>query len=176
MKLTNETKWDTRNLRTLCLKVLKKMGGSRYTRIKIITSKGGKYGGLASLGATWIKMRVPAIQHTTLAQGNDGKLQTQTVPSEFNVIKFTQILEHEIGHNQGLRHKEMSDWWNFNVDYVKDLKVSPIKEKPKQEVNLIEIRQQKAINKVKELQTKLKRTQTLLKKWQRKVKYYNNKT
>lgn len=154
MKLDNRTDWDTKDLRRLCLAVIKHVG-SKHHIITVEYSKRRRYHGLAQVGGTKIWMYV--------------------LKENFNVRDFAQILQHEIGHNMKLRHEDMASCWHFNTDYCKDLTVNKraIKEKPK--VDLQKIRHEQARKKVQELASKLKRTETLLKKWQKKVRYYEKK-
>lgn len=155
MIFKNETDWNTRQLRKLCLIVLRKVGiNPKWTTLIVEYDRRNDYHGLASLGGCWIKMIVPKPQ------------------AQFNVEIFTKILEHEAEHNLGLKHKDMMHWSMKEVNYTKEFEVIAKVKKPKIDTNLKEIRHQKAKAKIKELMTKLKRTQTLLKKWQRKVKYY----
>lgn len=187
MKIVNKTNWNTKDLRKLCSRVLKKCGASPNTRIYIKTSR-RLYSGRAGVGVNWIHMFVPTTtqirvntiySETKKTIGTDGKeypaierFDKIQEPRTFDVKIFAQVLEHEIGHNLGLRsHRDMVSHASLNVDYVKDLVIRP-KEGKKKVRDLKAERYKKALAKVKELKTKLKRNQTLLKKWQKKVKYY----
>lgn len=113
------------------------------------------------------------------ACGNDGSIVLQPV-QEFGqelVDNFGQILIHELGHNRGLRHKDMRvDYHNFDVGYLKGMTIRRKLAKPKHIRNLVQERYEKSLAKVREFETKKKRTDNLLKKWKKKVKYYQNKS
>ena len=186
MKVINQSAWETKDLKRLCLAVVKKMGSHKDHIIRIMhTHKKyvkhspecyeDAYSGRANVGGIRITMFVPMPKTKVWVTGSDGRCVQQEQHFSFNSKKFAQVLEHEIGHNFGMRHKEMrNDWWNLPVDYALNLAVLPKAPKPKVNVDIKKVRFEKAKAKVKDLQTKLKRTQTLLKKWQRKVKHYEH--
>lgn len=176
LNFVNKTKWDTKQLKRLCWAVVKHCGSPKSHTIIIETKRGWRYrdyGGLATLNGSWIKMTVPKIKSMENVLVSENLYQAQEVQTIFNVTRFAQILEHEIDHNlTGLCNKDLVHSSEKNVDYVNEFIVEP-QQKPKRSIiNIKQIRREKAVAKVKELQSKLKRTQTLLKKWQRKVKYY----
>ena len=161
MKLINNSKWDTNDLRRLIYANIIKAGMSIRRKIEVSTTHSNSihelrnYSGRAGLNTNWINLTVPKPDKT------------------FNPIIFSQVLQHELAHNRGLRHKEMLDWWTINQDWAKDFIVNPKIEKPIKPKT--QIKEENAIKMFKIYQTKLKRTKTILKKWERKVKYYQKK-
>lgn len=195
LNLVNKTSWDGRALRMLCLRAIKNKGSHKYHRIEVVYSKNGGHSGLASVYGSWIIMRVPK-PHQRYITNDDRQIRfhirkyKQDDPSIIKIkesIKprdvtmlfdnkiFCQVLEHELDHNLGLKHKDMGAWYNFNVDYCKDIFVAPLFKTPKPVVNHVEKRHQRALMNLKTAQTRHKRATTLLKKWERKVKYYTAK-
>lgn len=174
MKLINKTKWCSKDLKRLCQAVIKNTGSHKDHTISIITTKKRfkNYHGLASIGGSWIDMFVPLTKERKTIFSIDGGKTATFKDNDFDVESFAQILEHEIGHNLGQRHDVMSKCNDLDVGYVKGLIVKPQEEKVKPKADIKEVRHQKAVLKVKELQSKLKRTETLLKKWQGKVRRY----
>ena len=196
MKLINKTKWNTSDLKKLCSLILKKYG-SHKNHIVTIRTRNSAYnknaiGGHANVNGrhititvpkTEIVTRTPIYSQTETTVGSDGnshpaiigwnKNPTQT---KFNSVDFAQTLEHELGHNFGLRkHRDMRHYSILDCDYAKDFIVRPTENKPKIKRSLVNERQKKAETKVKEMTSKLKRYQNLLKKWQTKVKYYQKR-
>lgn len=78
------------------------------------------YRGRASLNSRrYLYMGVPMVER---------EINGEMKRSEFNVKQFARVLEHEILHNQGLRHGEMTDdvrYCRQPIDYVDDIEVLP---------------------------------------------------
>lgn len=151
LKIDNDTNWDGRDLRRLCKVVIEHTDGytSRYGNgvvdrvIEIKTSKSqGKehmweaaaeadgsavgtarrmYRGRASIGSRRrLYMGVPMAEREV-----DGEWRRH----EFDPVQFARVLEHEILHNQGLRHGDYADdvrYCRQEIDYADELPaVSP---------------------------------------------------
>lgn len=192
-KLINKTQWNTKDLRILCNAVIKHTGSHKQHQIIIQTRKGRysqeDYGGRASIGGSWIVIKVPKTfknvtkpiySQTEKTIGSDGneyskieRFEHIREPLLFNTIEFAQVLEHEIGHNLGLsNHRDMAICWKRNADYCKDMIINKKELKEKQKKDLRETRFEKVRNKITELQRKIKRYSNLLKKYQKKYNYY----
>jgi len=190
----NKTKYDTKQLKALCKAVIKNTGSHKTHQITIKTgNRSWSYSGRATINGSWILMRIPnpytkkftpIIHPTETTIGSDGTIHPKIIRYDktkvlseykFNVEAFAQVLEHEIGHNLGLRHKEMCKVHDINVDYSKDYVVELSKPKEKKKVNHVSLRKEKAEQKVLELSSKIKRYENLLKKWSKKVSYYEKK-
>jgi hypothetical protein len=182
MKLINKTKWNTADLKKLCMAVIKHKGSHKNHQITVKTGKyrysnSDRIGGLARLFGTTISMKVPLTTkpNNTGMVGNDGKTIYEQIPNALDVGDFAKILDHEIDHNLGLRHKVMQNWRKLDVGYLNGFKVGiqEVKEKPK--IDLLAKRHLNAILKIKKLESEIKRKQNLLKKWEKKDNYYNKK-
>lgn len=173
MKVTNQTGYETRYLRKLCLACERHAGSNpKYRRVYFYKTK-GKMRGRAGINANWIEIWLPQ----TSLQWEDGigsKLVHKA--AEPDTKELCRIYLHELDHNLGIRdHKDMEHWWNIKVNFWPDETIprKPIKEvtpKPKQDVILQ--RYEKAKKKELEYLKKLKRTLQLTKKWKAKVRYY----
>lgn len=192
LKLINKTKWDTLQLKKLIVAIINNTGSHKNHQITVKTGK-GSYSGWAYLNNSIIMMRVPktfhikwnAIYHPTETTiGSDGLThpkivkwdKTEKVPNKFNIESFAQVLEHEIGHNLGLRHPEMAKLNNIDVGYSKSFVVEPQLPKPVVKKDFVAIRKQKSHDKVLGLVSKIKRMNNLLKKWKKKESYYLKKS
>jgi hypothetical protein len=179
MQLINKTKWDSKLLRKLCSVVVKHHGTRKNHRIRIETCKKRycDYSGYAWISGKDIVMQVPPIARLEyrqpMAKGENGKWIKDLIPSQFNSIRFAQILEHEIAHNLGIReHKNMVRSTDLNCDYAKEFVVLPQEMPVKPQIDRIQLRKDKAEKMLKLHTSRLKRQQNLVKKWQRKVHYY----
>jgi len=128
LRLINKTKWNTKDLRKLIIKVLEHEGLSKKRTIEIVYSKQRKYylpkyTGIASLYRNWLRIRVPKpiVKHWKMS--NDGKIIETEIEYKFDVQKFTKILIHELSHNQGLIHKEMLKLNDIDVSFIENYKV-----------------------------------------------------
>lgn len=134
LTIDNQTNWDGRDLRRLCARVIEHTDGVTHRTIEVKTSRArnkewrwengfsGVYRGRAYLNNTFkpIYMGVPKVEREV-----NGELRRH----EFDSEQFARVLEHEILHNQGLRHGDMHE----DVQYcrhdlrfdVSDITVSP---------------------------------------------------
>lgn len=133
LTIENHTDWDGRDLRWLCRRVIEHTDGYFDRAITIRTSRSQNkevrweegidqnlYRGRASVGTRrYLYMGVPLPEREV-----NGKL----LRHKFNAVQFARVLEHEILHNQGLRHGDMQDdvrYCNQEIDYdLSDLTVS----------------------------------------------------
>lgn len=194
IKIENHTDWDTKQLKKLTLEVCKKAGAKEWTYIYVYTGKGrGCCHGRATLNGNRIWMYVPPLEsrkwkpiyHPIEKVVVNGKPEPKFLrfdknnfeKNKFPVKDYAQVLEHEIGHNLGLRHKEMMRVGNIDVAYVEGFAVEPKKKRPKSKPNrdLIQERADNAKKQLKKWELKLKRSKTFYKKWADKVKYYEKK-
>jgi hypothetical protein len=164
MKFVNNTQWNTTELRRLTLAIMKHVGvNAGRTSITINDARKDYVHGLATIGHGWVKMWTPTPKNKPT----------------FDVVTYTQVLEHELEHNLGLRHTEMKPCFRKDVSYTKDYVINPkpirvvlVKPKP----SIIMKRQAQAKAKVARLEHKLDLTQALLKKWRKKLAYYDKKS
>lgn len=172
MKFVNKTKWNTRDLRKLTLAILKHSGQSKPESLTIIPRN--RYGGLATIRAykNWIRMYVlnPIRQGYS---GDCGSVVYKDIP--FDTKRYSQVLIHEVGHNEGLRHREMIS--SHVIDIPDSILNMPIREKIMKVVENVkrdikQVRHNHAIKMLQRSKSKLKRYEKLVNKWEKKVKYY----
>lgn len=173
MKITNNTKYDTFYLRKLFLACEKHIfqtylihGESKHRCVTVKYHKGRNnhgVGGYAWYNSNSITITLPRIRK---------EFTTMYVKAR----NVAQTYLHEVGHNIGLRHKQMGKFYNIDVSWLPD-EILPLKKpKPtKPKPNIVEVRAAKAQKKLDEWQSKLKRAKTYVKKYQHKVKYYEKK-
>lgn len=144
LSIENHTNWDGRKLRSLCKRVIQNTDGYLSRTITVRTSKSHRkerkwkvaresdddchvgtamnmYRGRASLDSRrYLYMGVPMVEREV-----DG----ETLRHQFDETQFARVLEHEILHNQGLRHGDMRDEVRYcrqDIDYdLSDITVSP---------------------------------------------------
>jgi len=175
MKITNETHWRTDQLKKIIQRVAKveladcPAYQKRALRIEIVYTRPADWvsdktysTGRASVGGTWVKLRIPRekIDHTD----------------------FAYVVGHEFGHTRGLRHDRMNgrraydrsvagnrEMYSWAEEYPIDRK--PVKEKPSLDV-IQAIRASRTELAIGRWQVKLKRAQTALKKLNKRARYY----
>jgi len=174
MKFVNKTKWNTRDLRKLTLAILKHSGQSKPESLTIIPRN--RYGGLATIRAykNWVRMYVlnPFKQGYSADNSTCSEaIRYRCIP--FDTQRYSQILIHEIGHNEGLRHREMVNSTTINIpDSILKINIREIIQKNKVRQNIKEVRLEHAIKMLKLNRSKLQRAEKLVKKWSQKIKYY----
>jgi uncharacterized CHY-type Zn-finger protein len=181
VKFTNNSKWDGRDLLRLSKAVLKWSGQKLPQKLIVKVTRWGQYAGLAIIPRhpelqfvyRWVEMKVPN-PHKQGYAGSNGKTVYQDVP--FDVGRYAQILIHEVGHNEGLRHNEMCSSTTITIpDHILNMRVREkcVKEKPPRDI--VAERRIHAQKMLRTYEGKLKRTETLVKKWRKKVRYYSSK-
>ena len=156
MKILNKTNYDTQFLRSLFIKCEKHEGtGGKGREVEVLNSR-SKY----VHGKAWLRSRFITIY----------------LPKNAKAHSVAKVYIHEIGHNLGLHHKDMTNISNIEMDWLFDTPLPPkiIKAK-KPKPNIVEVRAKHAQKKLDEWKKKLARAKTLVKKYQRKVKYYEKK-
>ena len=101
-----------------------------------------------------------------------GLYDSASVMTPEQVTALPRVFVHELGHNRGLRHKEMAAYATLPVSWAEGLAVRKkiVAPKPKRDVQAK--RQRRAEKMLAEHEAKLKREQKLVKKWRQKVRYY----
>jgi hypothetical protein len=162
VRITNTTKWRTADLRKLFKAALKAESLIEHEAGKYIDVAPGRtrVRGRATLTGWWVRMTV-----RNPAEGEE------CMPAEL-LDKFARVFVHEIGHNAGLTHDEMVDWWTIPVPWTVGLEVRPKPVKPKVKRDVQAERHAHAIKKLAEWEKKEARAARILKQWQRKVRYY----
>ncbi|MBK6942487.1 MAG: hypothetical protein IPH13_20115 [Planctomycetes bacterium] len=183
LKIKNATKYRTADLRRFFEAGLRAYGAQRDRTIEVEYSRRAGYvSGCASIGGTWIKLRLPR-QHV---QGS-GLVPYDTIP-ERQMRHVAFVFAHELQHNLGHRHSggsahggtlthgeydDVGSWW---VDLT--IRQTPPKPTVPREVctqRLVEKRERRAREALDRALSDLKRVQNRVRKWQRKVAYYDRK-
>jgi hypothetical protein len=175
MKIENKTKYDTRYLRKLFLACERHIfntylihGESKHRHVTVKTNRKGYIAGYAWYNSWSIVITLPPPVSV-----HYGKFKEE---HQISARRVAQVYLHEVGHNIGLKHKQMIPSLKINVDWLPDETV-PLKPQPqsKPKRNIVEIRAEKAQAKLNEWTKKLNRAKTYVKKYQAKVKYYERK-
>ena len=104
MKLVNETGYETADLRRLLQAVITNSGSHKEHKVTVRYSRyRGMISGLASVGGSWVILRVP----------RDG----------IDVVRVGRVFLHELGHNLGMRHKEMCNSSHLDVRFLEGITV-----------------------------------------------------
>lgn len=117
MKLINRTDYDTGDLRAFILAGLRAMGADEDKTITVREwSHEGYHTGHASypkvIRQSW-KVSPSGVGEKPVAietrQGQTITLRIPRDPAKLDLAEFALLIEHEVGHTLGLRHREMSD-------------------------------------------------------------------
>ncbi len=162
MKIENTTKWRTADLRKVFKAALKAEGLTEREAARYVDVAPGRWRvrGCATLTGTWVRMTVP-----------NPKPGQECMPAEL-LDKFARVFVHEIGHNAGLAHEDMMEWWEIPVPWTVGLEVRPKEAKPEKKRDLQAERRAKAEKKLAEWEAKQKRAAKRVKYWRSKVRYY----
>lgn len=162
MKVKNHTNYDTRYLRRLFI-VCEKHEGTDYCyrEVEVLNKKGGGVSGRAWVSSRYVNMYLPS------GRGPEHSLKSHSI---------AQVYIHEVGHNLGLRHKDMGSVSSIDVSWLVDEPI-PIKKSkpPKPKPNIVEVRATHAQAMLDKWQKKMNRAKTFVKKYQQKVRYYDKK-
>jgi hypothetical protein len=199
MKIENKTNWNTKELRKL-FSIVCKNEGFTPEKVEVIFSKRDytqeihNVSGYGGLGYGWVKMLLPNKKSIVVRNNGESKVIKETYKTlEGKIIKrVAQVFAHEIGHNLGLRHKEMIDSYIINVDYIngmiihrtkknkKDIIINRYKNtiknidkwKSKIEMGKIEIEDHKL--EIEGIKNEIERANKFVNKWEKKKNYYEN--
>lgn len=163
MSLTNNTRYDGRVLRRLIQWCIQYEGaeGRAAKRVTVVYATRGP-SGAATVNGSWVKLR--------LGRGScDGR-------------DAARVLIHEIGHNLGLKHREMAYAWTLPlVNFPEDLAV--LRERPVPErkpaatgLPLAERKLAHVRAKLAEWEAKERAAAKRVKHWRQKVRYHTKDT
>jgi len=163
MKINNETKFSTRDLRKVFLAGLKDRGANyKSYRIRVYNSRKG-IRGYAWVNSYDMAMGIPSKEDLTNSESME---------------RFAQVFIHEVDHTLGLKHREMKHIRQIDVSWSEGMTIQKESPKPKKTISMqerIDQREQKAKDKTAMYEKKVKHYQNLLKKWKKKVKYYERR-
>ncbi len=164
LKLVNETRWETRDLRRFALAGLRaEVGWWNHYTVAFRTRR--RFLGRGYIGSNHMKlyMPVPAVDDDTL--------------SGDNIRDLARTLAHEAMHNKGVSgHRDIDDsnrdlaWADALVN--EGFVIHARKQTEKAKVDLRAVRAAKAQKMLAEHESKLRREQKLVRKWRQKVRYY----
>ena len=174
LRISNETRWSTRDIRKLVVAGLKAEGqwgpGECYmVRIRYSRRSGG-VGGWGFYNRNSLMVAPPKL-------GDRPELPHGTV------MEMARVLIHEIGHNTGLTHKDMVPTRQIQVPWAEGLRVRAATVKPKP--TPAERADQRAAHvtaKIEYIQKVIHKTQRRekvlakqLTEWRKKERYYQRK-
>ena len=163
MKIVNKTKYSTRFLRKIFIACEKHEGTNwKHRQVEVRPKKGPRIHAFAGYNARYVVMKLPITP-------NDNEYGS-------NKYHLARVYIHEVGHNLGLRHKDMLSHYGIDVSWLGNNEPIPLKTvKAKVKIPVIKQREVHAIKKLEEWEKKLKRAKTLVRKYKMKVKYYEKR-
>ena len=169
--IVNNTKWSTRALRSVFLKVIneniKHEGPLKHLlRVTVVNSRRqwGGFSGYAYLHSGTMRLRLPK-----LGLDDDDKL---------DVFRLGYLFEHELAHCRGYQHKGMgclNSWASANekyYPYLRGMSVGRQAEKLNPEVDIRRTRYERVLGRIRSWESKAKRARTALKKLAAQRTYY----
>lgn len=164
MKITNNTHYTTSSLKKLftrCLVVQEKSEGKlpdwqrKKLHVTVKHSKKDYYlSGRAFINGTRVTMFLPKL--------------------ELCVQSTAFVFLHELLHIRGHYHKTINDktWREIASTFANEYTIDVKEVKPKEKVNLLDIRYLHVLSMIHEKEKTMRRLQIQLKKWTQKKKYY----
>ncbi len=171
--IINETKYSSRNLRTFFLAGMKAMGIKESKRIRVAYSHASKHWGQAQLG----KFAPKATGGVRRYEGYRVLMTLPGDPTKLDLREFSRVFEHELLHNLGVEHKDMTPVQLYCTGplpaWAEGLSIAMTtpRAKPSME-DRITARETKAVAMLDIHARKLARQEKLVTKWKRKVTYY----
>ena len=174
MKIRNHSRWRTRDLKKLTTAVAKYAGLSLPHRLFVRHGRNlgcDNVSGYATYDHSHVCMTVPFLTHSEYYDIPDRILTRDVV---FPVERYAQVLIHELGHNHGLKHREMMRSSMIEIpESILKLSVNASAVKPRRSVDdRKRERHVHALKMLKSWSSRLKRAETLVRKWRKKVRYY----
>jgi len=186
ISIDNQTWWNTSDIRKLAKGALNSMGAANWPSyvIEVGYSKSYRTSGWGYFNRNHMRLGLPKIPFGERIAG----LPAPDLMPDVQVIEAARVLEHEISHNQGVRHKDMKHtirWTVQAVPWAKDMITNGYKLRREPEKKKDRSPGTKALHvqaKVKEIEAKLvklktqeKRLKTRLREWKRKARYYEKR-
>lgn len=164
LKLTNQTGWNTMDLRLFVRAGLKAEIGKWWGTYYVDVRNRRRYFGRGMVNGLWIGLYPePGV----LMDGED-------------LIRFAQTLAHEVQHNKGERHGTMTVATELPVEWAHTLladgfaiRQAEVKLKPKRDI--VNERHIHAAKMLAMHDAKLRREEKLVKRWAAKVRYYERR-
>lgn len=177
MRIKNETHWNTQDLKPIILDAIRRSGATPAGyRIDLVYGRQTgrykfSYTGYAYYDRKFIVLRLPPRTWTEDTYDERGFINGRTEPKEnrFDPAAFARTLMHEIAHNQGVKHADMSesllrckgDYGNWANYYNVGGNSLPSQEEKRKS------KYANACARIKVLSRKVKGLQTRIKHWER---------
>ena len=168
MKLVNQTKYSTRDLRKLVTRIAKDELQPAHAKKAVITFKywrGNWTGGYAYYNSNVAYIKLPHPKH------------------KLDLPAIAKTIAHEMAHMRGLKHIDMhcaryswkhGDYKAFYA-WANEYPIRHQEPKAKPVVAPVDAKLDHATKMLAKNEAKLKRTAALVKKWTAKVKYYQKR-
>lgn len=164
MRIQNNTKYSTADLRKFFNAGLTHMGADRDKWISVFYSKSRHVHGRACIGGsfgagTWIEMWLPRGPHP------------------LDLTSVARVFEHEVAHSLGVRHEDMDvdvRVCRQSVMWHEGLTIGVV-EATKTKVDHVARREAHARRMLERWERKLKLAKTRFSKWSTKVRYYERR-
>lgn len=174
----NKTSWSTRDVRRFVLAGLKEEVGD-WTRYVVNVAYKRVHAGRGYVGYRELWLHLPN-EDCEMVPGDDGKPGPVWTRREkidgADLLWYAEVLAHEVNHNKGLRHKEMTDA-HLDLSWARRLIAEGFAirrkvVKPKAKRDLVAERSAHAQEKLAEWESKLRRASKKVRHWRGKVRYY----
>jgi hypothetical protein len=177
LRITNHTRWSTRSLRTLITAGMNHVGvtGPKHFSIEYRTRRTpGCSHGEAAVGRQTPWHDGAVVVHEAI----NVQLYLPRVDESLSVVQLAQVIEHELMHTRGWKHRDMVPHWSLPVPWAEGYAVAWCPPPPKpthQQATAAVQREARARRHVARLEAQALRTARLLAKWRARVRYYDRK-
>jgi len=177
MKITNKSKWDTRDLIRFFRRCLSEIGEDiRDYTIAVKNIRGGVgVSGAGSYNRKWMRISLPTHRQVV---GSDGGCFIEEL-SELTggeLERVAQVVIHESDHTRGLHHRDMMPSEQICTTWAGEFRIAKRRIKPEPTMeDRVRKRYERVLELIKKNEARLKRTRTRLKKLYVKKRYYEKK-
>jgi len=179
MKITNQTHYQTRDLRKVLTRALKAVGckGTHLTVTFVYAQRHGYVTGNASLGRLF---------SGKILEGRRMRLRLPFVEQTLRLEDLCWVAMHEAQHIIGIEHRDMTSAmrsthkqplpaWAEGLE-VRIKEVRPRKPRQQRLAEVVDLRAKRAQSNLDKWLKTEKHATVMRKKWAKKVKYYENRT
>ncbi len=179
IEIENKTSWSTADIRRfVCAGLKAEVGTWGVYRVKAIYKR--VHAGLGASGYRKLWLCLPNEDCENVPAPPGDRLKIKWTKREkiggADLLWYAEVLVHEINHNKGLRHKEMTDT-DLDLSWARRLiedgfAIRRKAPKPKVVRDLVAERSAHARKMLAEWESKARRTAKRVKHWAGKVRYY----
>jgi hypothetical protein len=171
--IQNETRYRTADLRGLVLRCMNYLGLKGPKHVRLSYSKRSTHWGYA-----WLDVDLPHGTH------REGKHVVLTAPpaDRLSIGRFASLVEHELLHTKGLRHKDMNRHQRYGAhddavpEWAKGLHLrEKVPQAPIPVADRIAGREAHVKKMLARAERRLKLAATIVKKWRGKARYYDRR-